>query len=132
MYAIHCHMHASSTSRCPLVYKHELEQQKDDFTELLAMQHEKLTNEDMMESETERNDEERQQEEEVTEETNRFTVQEMARFSLFEEALLVSEAQDPNVAAAIQNANPVQLCHLLRDKKSYYPDTTGSFFQEDR
>ena len=111
MYAIHCHMHASSTSRCPFVYKHELEQQKDDFTELLAMQHEKLTNEDMMESETERKDEERQQEE-VTEVTNRFTVQEMARFSLFEEALLVSEAQDPNVAAAIQNANPMQLCHL--------------------
>lgn len=104
-------MHASSTSGCPFVYKHELEQQKDDFTELLVMQHEKLTNEDLMKPEAERKDEERQQEE-VTEETNRFTMQEMARFSLSEEALLVSEAQDPKVAAAIQNANPVQSCHL--------------------
>ena len=58
-----------------------------------------------------RKDEERQEEEEITEELKRFTTQEMARgFSLFEEALLVSEAQDPNVeqytkfAAAIQNA----------------------------
>jgi len=35
-----------------------------------------------MKPEAERKDEERQQEEEVTEETNRFTMQEMARFSL--------------------------------------------------
>ena len=39
-----------------------------------------------------------QEEEEVTEGPKRFTMQEMARgFSLFEEALLVFEAQDPNV-----------------------------------
>ena len=50
----------------------------------------------------------------------------------FEDALLVSEAQDPKVAAAIQNANPVQQCHLWRDIKSYYPDITGSSFQEGR
>ena len=54
-------------------------------------------------------DEERQ-EEEVTKEPKRFTKQEMARgFSLLEEALLVSEAEDQNVeytkvAAAVQNA----------------------------
>ena len=53
------------------------------------MQHEELTNEDLMELEAQRKDEERQ-EEEVTEEPKRFTMQEMARrFSLFQEALLV-------------------------------------------
>ena len=37
------------------------------------------------------------QEEEVTEEPKRFMMQEMTReFSLFEKALLVFEAQDPN------------------------------------
>ena len=47
------------------------------------------------ELEAERKDKERQQEEEVTEEPKRCTVQEMARgFSLFEETLLVFEAQD--------------------------------------
>ena len=52
-----------------------------------------------------------QEEEEVTEELKRFTTQEMARgFSLFEETLLVFEAQDQNVewymmvAAAVQSA----------------------------
>ena len=41
---------------------------------------------------------ERQEEKEVTEEPKSFTMQEMARgFSLFEEALLVFEAQDRNV-----------------------------------
>ena len=57
-----------------------------------------------------RKDEERQ-EEEITEEPKRFTMQEMASgLSLFEEALLVFEAQDPDiewymkVAAAVQNA----------------------------
>ena len=50
-----------------------------------------------MELEAKRKDEERQ-EEEVTKELKRFTTQEMARgFSLFEEALLVVEAQDRNV-----------------------------------
>ena len=50
-----------------------------------------------MELEAQRKDEERQ-EEEVTKELKRFTTQEMARgFSLFEEALLVVEAQDRNV-----------------------------------
>ena len=75
------------------------------------MQHKELTNEDLMELEAQRNDEERQEEEEVTEEPKRFTTQEMARgLSLFEEALLVFEAQDLNVeqctkvAAAVQNA----------------------------
>ena len=82
---------------------------------------------------------EQQEEEEVTVELKRFTMQEMARrFSLFEEALLVFEAQDPNVewytkvAAAVQNA--IQYYHVIYDgkKKSYYPDITGSFFQEGR
>ena len=57
--------------------------------ELFAVQHEELTNEDLMELEAQRKDEERQEEEEVTEEPKKFTMQEMARgFSLFEEALL--------------------------------------------
>ena len=68
-----------------------------------------------------RKDKERQ-EEEVTEEPKRFTTQEMARgFSLFEEALLVFEAQDPNVeqytkvAAAVQNA--IQCYCVIYDEK---------------
>ena len=62
------------------------------------------------------------QEEEVTEELKRFTMQEIARgFSLFEEVLLVFEAQDPNVeqytkvAAAVQNA--IQCYHVIYDEK---------------
>ena len=88
----------------------------------VAVQHEELTNEDLMELEAQRKDEERQEEEEVTEELKRFTTQEMARgFSLFEEALLVFEAQDPNiewytkVAAAVQNA--IQCYHVIYDEK---------------
>ena len=61
-------------------------------------------------------------EEEVTEEPKRFTMKEMARgFSLFEEALLVFEAQDWNVewymkfAAAVQNA--VQCYSVIYDEK---------------
>ena len=64
----------------------------------------------------------RQEEEEVTEEQKRFTMQVMERgFSLFEVALLVSEAQDPNieqytkVAAAFQNA--IQCYHVNYDEK---------------
>ena len=71
----------------------ELHLQEDDFIDLLAVQYEALTNEDLMELEAQRKDEERQEEEEVTEEPKRFTTWEMARgFSLFEEALLVFEA----------------------------------------
>ena len=78
--------------------KLELDLQEDDFTELLAVQHEELTDEDVTELEAQRKDEERQEEEEVTEDLKRFTTQEMVRgFSLFEEALLVFEAQDLNV-----------------------------------
>ena len=69
-----------------------------------------------------RKDEGRQEEEEVTEELKRFTTQEMARgFSLFEEALLVFEAQDPNVewytkvAASVPHA--IQCYHVIYDEK---------------
>ena len=75
-----------------------------------------------MELEAQRKDEERRQEEEVTEEPKRFMIKEMARgFSLFEERLLVFEAQNPNieqytkVAAAVQNA--IQGYHVIYDKK---------------
>ncbi|XP_044275311.1 tigger transposable element-derived protein 1-like [Varanus komodoensis] len=102
--------------------KLELDLQENDFIELLAVQHEELTNEDLMELEDRRKDEERQEEEEVTEKPKRFTMQEMARgFSLFEEALLVFEAQDPNVerymrvAAAVQNA--IQGYRVIYDEK---------------
>ena len=101
--------------------KLELDLQEDDFIELLAVQHEELTNEDLMELEAQRKDEEGQ-EEEVTEELKRFTTQKMARrFSLFEEALFAFEAQDPNtewypkVAAAIQNA--IQCYLVIYDEK---------------
>ena len=108
---IHCHVHASSTSGCAffffsLLYStvesthkkestavqylyFKLDLQEDDFIELLAVQHEKLTREDLMELEAQGNIKERQ-EEDVTEELKRFITQEMAGgFSLFEEALLV-------------------------------------------
>ena len=78
--------------------KLELDLQEDDFIELLAVQHEELTNEDLMELEAQRKDEERQEEEERSEELKRFTMQDMARgFLLFEEALFIFEAQDLNV-----------------------------------
>ena len=102
--------------------KLELDLQEDDFTEFLAVQHEELTNEGLMELEAQRKDEERQEKEEVTEEPKRVTMQEMARgFSLSEEALLVFEAQDPyvecytKVAAAIQNA--IQCYRVIYDEK---------------
>ena len=57
-----------------------------------------LANVNQTELEAERKDKERQEEEEITEEPKRFTVQEMLRgFSLFEEALLVLGAQEPNL-----------------------------------
>nr|XP_033696891.1 tigger transposable element-derived protein 1-like [Tursiops truncatus] len=57
--------------------KLELDLQEDDFIEFLAMQHEELTNEDLMELEAQKKDKERQEEEEVTEEPKRFTTQEL-------------------------------------------------------
>ena len=69
----------------------------------------KLTSEDLMELETQKKDEERQEEGEVTKEPNKFMTWEMARgFSLFEEALLVSEAQDSGIAQDIKFAAVVQ------------------------
>ena len=75
--------------------KVELDLQKDDLTELMAVQREELTNDDLMELEAQRKGEERQ-EKEVTEEPKRAMVQEAARaFSFFEEVVLVFEAQVP-------------------------------------
>ena len=75
----------------------------------------------------------------TAEERKRFMTQEMAKgVSLFEEALLVFEAQDPNVerymkiAAAVQNAIQCYCVIYDEEKKNYYPDITGSFFQESR
>ena len=82
----------------------ELHLQEDDFIDLLAVQYEALTNEDLMELEAQRKDEERQEEEEVTEEPKRFTMQEMAKgHSLFVEALFCSSCSE---------SNPVLPCHL--------------------
>ena len=87
----------------------------------IAVQHKELTNEDLMELEVQRKDEERQ-EKAVTEELKRFMILEIARgFSLFEEALLVFEAQNPNVeyytkfAAAVQNV--IQCCRVIYEEK---------------
>ena len=92
-----------------------------------------------MELEAQRKDKERQEEEEVTEEPKRFMMQEMARrFSLFEEALLVFEAQDQNVEwntkvpAAVQNA--IQCYPVIYGEKKR-PTTQISldcFFREGR
>ena len=106
----------------------------------LAVQHEELTNEDLMELEAQRKDEEKQEEEKITEEGKRFTMQEMARgFSLFEEALLVFEAQDQNIewyakaAAAVQNA--IQCYRVIYDEKKRATTQTsldGFFKRVDR
>ena len=75
-----------------LTEKLELDLQKDDTTELFVVQHEELTDEDLMELEAQRKAEERQ-EKEVTEELKRFMIQRMARgLSPFEEAPLAFEA----------------------------------------
>ena len=55
--------------------KLQLDLQEDHFIKILVVQHEELTNEDLMELEAQRKDEERQEEEEVTEEPKRFTTQ---------------------------------------------------------
>ena len=68
------------------------------------MQHEELTNENLMELEAQRKDEDRQEEEEVTEEPKRFTMQEMARGCV---------EWYVNVALAVQNA--VQCHHVICD-----------------
>ncbi|KAJ8798073.1 hypothetical protein J1605_001564 [Eschrichtius robustus] len=116
-----------------LIKKLELELQEDDFIELLAVQHKELTKEDLMELEAQRKDEDRQEENEVTEEPKRFTKQEVARgFSLFEETLLVFEAQNPNVewhtkiAAAVQNA--IQRCVIYDEKRRATTQTSVYHF----
>ena len=69
----------------------------------------KLTNEDLMELEAQKKDEERQEEGEVTKAPNKFMTWERARgFSLFEEALLVSEARDSGIEQDIKFAAVVQ------------------------
>ena len=92
-----------------------------------------LTNEDLMELEAQRKDEKRQ-EEEVTEEPKRFMMQEMSKgFSLFEEALLIFEAQDMNiewymkVAAAGQNAIQ-SYCVIYDEKKRITTQTSPDRF----
>ena len=95
--------------------------------------------EDLIELEAQKKDEERQEEEEVTEETKKFTTQEMARgFSLYEEALLAFEAQGPNiqwhtkVAAAVLNSIQCY-CVIYDEKKRATTQTSlGCFFQERR
>ena len=73
-----------------------------------------LTNEDLMGLEAQRKEEKQEEEEEP----KRFTVQEMARrFSLFKEALIVSEAWDLNsmvyeACGSHSESSPVLLCHL--------------------
>ena len=100
--------------------KLELDLHEEDFTELLPAQHKGLSHEDLMEVEAQRKNRESQEEEEGAEEPERFTMQERG-FSLFEEALLVFETQDPNVelfmkvARAIQNA--IQCYQVIHDEK---------------
>ena len=59
-----------------------------------------------------------QKEEGVTEELKRFMMQEIARgFSLFQEALLVFEAQDPNVEQCMKIAVAVQSATVTEDEE---------------
>ncbi|KAM9486515.1 tigger transposable element-derived protein 1-like [Clarias gariepinus] len=114
----------------------EMDLHKDDFTELLAVHNEELTNEDLMELEAQRQEEERLDEDDVMEEPKRFTKQEMARgFSLFEKALSVFEAQDPNVerytkmAAAVQNAIQCYRCIYEEKKRGTMQTSMNRFFK---
>ena len=91
-----------------------------------------------MELDAQRKDEERQ-EEEVTEGLKRFMTQKMARgFSLFEEALLVFEAQDLNVewymkfVAAVQNAIQCHRVIYVKKKRATTQTSLDRFFQEGR
>ena len=94
--------------------------QEDNLTELPALKHRKITNTDLMELEAQRKDEKKQKEE-GAEEPKRFTTQEMTRRCLFQETLLVFEAQDlkvkwyMKVKAAIQNA--IQYDPVIYDEK---------------
>ena len=91
-----------------------------------------LTNEDLMGLDAQTSKDEDRLEEGVTEEPKRFTTRGV---SLLEEALLVFEAQEPNVeqytkaVAAVQNT--VQCYGVIHDeeKKSHHTDITGSFFR---
>ena len=86
-----------------------------------------------MKLEAQRKDKERQEEEEVTEDLKRFMMQEMAKgLSVSDEALLVFEAQEPNIeqyiktTAAVENVIQCYCVICDQDKKkkkreSYYP-----------
>ena len=89
----------------------------------MAVQREELTIDDLMELEAQRKDEERQVKE-VTKEPKRFMAQETARaFSLFEEALLVSEAPDlsaewyTKAARAIRMQSSAIVSSMIRRKR---------------
>ena len=88
--------------------------------------------------EAQRKDEERQEEEEVTEEPKIHDAGNGRGFSLFEEALLVFEAQYPNIkrytkdAAAFQNA--IQCYRVIYEKKKRATThmSLDCIFQEDK
>ena len=105
----------------------------------IAVQHESLTNEDLMELEAQRKDKCRQEEDEQTEEQKKYTTQKMTRgISLFREALLVLGGLGPECQTVQKSCSshseqsPVLPHHLWWEKKNYFPDVTGSFFQEGR
>ena len=77
-----------------------------------------------MKLEAQRKDKERQEEEEVTEDLKRFMMQEMAKgLSVSDEALLVFEAQEPNIeqyiktTAAVENVIQCYCVICDQDKK---------------
>ena len=99
----------------------------------------KLTNDDLMELEAQRKDEERQEEGEVTKEPKKFMTQETARgLSLFEEALLVSEAQDSGIeqdikfAPVVQNAVQCYCVVCNEEKRTTSQTSLDHVFQEGR
>ena len=101
-------------------------------TELLAGQHEELTNEELMEMEAWRQDEERHEEEEVTAEPKRSTAQQTARgFSLFGRHRPWN-GRYMKVAAAVQKA--VQCYCVIYDEKNRATTQTSldHFFQNGR
>ena len=98
--------------------KLELVLQEDDSIELLAVQHEGLTNKDLMELEAQRKDEERQEEGEVTEEPKRFMTWEMARGS----------SKEPEPVPSTSGMSEIAACPLspIADDPSALPSPTSS------
>ena len=94
--------------------------QEDNFIELLAVQHEELTNEDLMEMEAQRKDK-AGQEEEVPEEQKRFMMQETPGGFLYLRGSASFRGTRPEGRMVHKHCSSRSECsHLRQEKNSYY------------